>query len=146
MRAPCVSSLDCSCAQPIMPSWAPAMVMAPMPRKRRRERDLSSGRWFIRSNGSFVVTVDFDDSFGEGLRGFLRQVVPNAALDDPVRIGLAWVMVVSFLLPPRSPTEQPTKGAFQERCKELRQALKTPRGRADCPRGAFMGRSYGCEG
>jgi len=32
------------------------------------------------------VAVDFDDSIGEGLQGFLRQVVPDAALDDPVRI------------------------------------------------------------
>jgi hypothetical protein len=30
------------------------------------------------------ITVDFDDRFGEGLRGFLRQVVTDA-LDDPVR-------------------------------------------------------------
>ena len=27
--------------------------------------------------------VDFDDSFGEGLWGFLRQVVPDAAGDNP---------------------------------------------------------------
>src|SRR5215212_6450860 len=41
---------------------------------------------FLLASGSFGVTVDFDDSFGKGLRGFLRQIVPNAALDDPVRI------------------------------------------------------------
>ena len=29
---------------------------------------------------------DFDDRFGKGLRGFLRQIVPDAALDGPVRI------------------------------------------------------------
>src|SRR5216684_2296506 len=29
---------------------------------------------------------DVDDSFGEGLRSFLRQIVPDAALDEPVRI------------------------------------------------------------
>src|SRR2546425_9682899 len=29
---------------------------------------------------------DCDDSFGKGLRGFLRQIVANAALDDSVRI------------------------------------------------------------
>jgi hypothetical protein len=28
----------------------------------------------------------FDNSFGKGLRGFLRQIVPDAALDDAVRI------------------------------------------------------------
>ena len=32
------------------------------------------------------ITIDFDDRFGKGLRGFLRQIVPDAALDDPVRI------------------------------------------------------------
>ena len=26
------------------------------------------------------VSIDFDDRFGEGLRGFLRQIVPDAAL------------------------------------------------------------------
>src|SRR5215217_6162417 len=41
---------------------------------------------FLLASGSFGVTVDFDDSFGKGLRGFLRQIVANAALDDPVRI------------------------------------------------------------
>src|SRR5215203_2460096 len=41
---------------------------------------------FLLASGSFGVTVDFDDSFGKGLRGFLRQIVPNAALDVPVRI------------------------------------------------------------
>src|SRR5215212_6088864 len=80
MRAPYVSSLDCSFAQPIMPSWAAAMVMAAPRRKRRRERS------FLLASGSFGVTVDFDDSFGKGLRGFLRQIVPNTARDDPVPI------------------------------------------------------------
>ena len=32
------------------------------------------------------IPIDVDDSLGKGLRGFLRQVVPNAALDDPVRV------------------------------------------------------------
>src|SRR5215475_8510740 len=32
------------------------------------------------------ITVDFDDSLGKGLRSFLRQIVPDAALDDAVRI------------------------------------------------------------
>src|SRR5918997_4499110 len=36
MRGPCVSSLDCSRAQPIMPSWVATIVMAAPPRKRRR--------------------------------------------------------------------------------------------------------------
>jgi hypothetical protein len=30
--------------------------------------------------------VDFYDSVRKVLRGFLRQIVPDAALDDPVRI------------------------------------------------------------
>src|SRR5713226_3829016 len=37
-------------------------------------------------SGQRSITVDFDDGCGEGLRGFLRQIVPDAALDDPVRI------------------------------------------------------------
>jgi hypothetical protein len=37
-----------------------------------------------RARGSFVVTIDFDNSFGKGLRGFLRQIVTDA-LDDAVR-------------------------------------------------------------
>src|ERR687892_2835221 len=52
----------------------------PHRRKRRRERS------FLLASGSFGVTVDFDDSFGKGLRGFLRQIVPNTARDDPVPI------------------------------------------------------------
>jgi hypothetical protein len=32
------------------------------------------------------ITVDFYDSVPKLLRGFLRQIVPDAALDDPVRI------------------------------------------------------------
>ena len=31
-------------------------------------------------------TIDVDDSLGEGARGFLRQIVPHATLDDPVGI------------------------------------------------------------
>jgi hypothetical protein len=33
-----------------------------------------------------LVTVDIDDSLGKGLRRFLRQIMPDAALDKPVRI------------------------------------------------------------
>src|SRR5580658_2776568 len=33
-----------------------------------------------------LVTVDFDDSFGEGFRSFLGQVVPHPARDGPVCI------------------------------------------------------------
>ena len=29
------------------------------------------------------MAVDFDDCIGEGLRGFLRQIVPDAAFDNP---------------------------------------------------------------
>jgi hypothetical protein len=29
------------------------------------------------------ITVDFDDSFGERMRGFLREIVPDAACDNP---------------------------------------------------------------
>ena len=29
---------------------------------------------------------DVDDSVSKGLRGFLRQIVPDASTDDPVRI------------------------------------------------------------
>jgi len=32
------------------------------------------------------VTADIDHSLDNGLRGFLSQIVPDAALDDPVRI------------------------------------------------------------
>jgi hypothetical protein len=32
------------------------------------------------------ITVDFYDSLGKGLRGFLRQIVTDAAVDDPVYI------------------------------------------------------------
>jgi len=32
------------------------------------------------------IPIDVDDSLGKGLRGFLGQVVPDAALDDPVRV------------------------------------------------------------
>ena len=32
------------------------------------------------------VMIDVDDGFGKGLRGLLRQIVPDAALDGPVRI------------------------------------------------------------
>ncbi len=32
------------------------------------------------------ITVNFDNSVGKGLRRFLRQIVPDAALDEPVRI------------------------------------------------------------
>src|SRR5271168_1374729 len=32
------------------------------------------------------ITVNVDDSLGEGLRSFLRQIVPDATLYDPVRV------------------------------------------------------------
>ena len=32
------------------------------------------------------VSVDIDDRLGKGLGSFLRQIVPDAARDDPVRI------------------------------------------------------------
>ena len=31
-------------------------------------------------------TVDVDHRLGKGLRGFLRQIVPDAARDNPVRV------------------------------------------------------------
>src|SRR5689334_13644805 len=36
------------------------------------------------SNGSIIIHVH--DSLGKGLRRFLRQIMPDAALDSPVRI------------------------------------------------------------
>src|SRR5918998_930668 len=33
-----------------------------------------------------LVAVNFEDRFGKGLRRFLRQIVPDAARDHPVRI------------------------------------------------------------
>src|ERR1700681_3232796 len=36
--------------------------------------------------GCRSITVNVDYSLGEGLRGFLRQIVTDAALDDPVRV------------------------------------------------------------
>src|SRR5215213_5597970 len=41
------------------------------------------------------ITIDLDDSCGEGLRGFLRQVVPNTTLDDPVCIPARELVAVS---------------------------------------------------
>ena len=35
---------------------------------------------------SLLIPIDFDDSFGEGFRSFLRQIVPDAAGDGPVHI------------------------------------------------------------
>jgi hypothetical protein len=32
------------------------------------------------------ITVDVDDSFGKGMRRFLRQIVADAALDEPLGI------------------------------------------------------------
>src|SRR5215207_5077348 len=32
------------------------------------------------------IAVDFDDGFGKGPRGFLGQIVPDAAFDEPVRV------------------------------------------------------------
>ena len=32
------------------------------------------------------IAVNLEDRFGKGLRGFLRQIVPDAARDDPMRI------------------------------------------------------------
>ena len=32
------------------------------------------------------IAVDVDHSLGKSLRGFLRQIVPDAALEEPVRI------------------------------------------------------------
>src|SRR5829696_7798580 len=92
MRAPCVSlrcvsSLDCAFAEPIMPNWAATIVMAGHGRSWPQCQESGGEKGsFLLASGSFGVTVDFDDSFGKGLRGFLRQIVPNAALDDPVRI------------------------------------------------------------
>src|SRR5436190_19270576 len=49
-----------------------------------------------------LLGVDLDDGVGKSFRGFLRKVVPDAALDCPVRIGAgelpgigAWVRVRS---------------------------------------------------
>ena len=32
------------------------------------------------------ITIDFYDSLGKALRGFLRQIVTDAVLDDPVQV------------------------------------------------------------
>jgi hypothetical protein len=34
----------------------------------------------------YSKAIDVDDSLGKGLRGFLKQIVPYAALDDPVLV------------------------------------------------------------
>ena len=33
-----------------------------------------------------ALAIDVDDSLGKGLWSLLRQIVPDAALDEPVRI------------------------------------------------------------
>jgi hypothetical protein len=43
-----------------------------------------STRGSPRQHGSIVV--DVDHSLGKSLRGFLRQIVPDSSLDEPVRI------------------------------------------------------------
>src|SRR5690242_8374623 len=63
-----------------------------------------NGRMAWSSAGMFVLLVagDVDDGLGEGLRGFLRQVVPDAAGDGPVLV-LAGELV-------------PVGGGFRVRC------------------------------
>ena len=67
---------------PVPPTWGwrrPLIVEdGPASQAWRSDRDVAHGV------DSGRKTVDLDDSFGEGLRGFLRQVVPDAARDDPV--------------------------------------------------------------
>jgi hypothetical protein len=41
---------------------------------------------------------DVDDGFGKGLRGFLQQIVPDTALDDPLRIA-AWQLFLGEMKP-----------------------------------------------
>src|SRR5690348_13346693 len=62
-------------------------------RRRRSARSVSgkltwNGRMAGSSAGMFVLLVagDVDDGLGEVLRGFLRQVVPDAARDGPVLV------------------------------------------------------------
>src|ERR1700694_5648895 len=54
-------------------------------RPRRREPGVGI-EGSVRELPLMSETVDLHDSFGKGLRGFLRQVVPYAAPDQPVRI------------------------------------------------------------
>src|ERR687894_1277648 len=90
MRGPCVSSLDCSLAQPIMPSWAATIVMAAPPRKRRRSRVILS-----------LPRVDvLCDCFLVPPRS-----KPSLCRSPPL----------CYLCP----TPESTRGAWQERCGEL---------------------------
>ena len=43
------------------------------------------------------IEVHVDHGLGEGLRGFLRQIVPDAALDDPVRIFAGELLAIGLL-------------------------------------------------
>src|SRR5262245_24020589 len=54
------------------------------------------------------ISIDFDDSFGKSLRRFLRQVVADAALDDPV-----CVYVVSGVSTVRKASRFACVGSFQ---------------------------------
>src|SRR5580658_8853925 len=59
-------------------------------RDRSRAKLLSPcGSWNVSLLSSDLSSLNFggvDDGFGKGLRGFLRQIVPDAALDGPMRI------------------------------------------------------------
>src|SRR5918911_767832 len=47
-------------------------------------RGLCSGVRGAYAGARPLVAVDLDDSLGEGLGGFLRQIVPDATRNDPV--------------------------------------------------------------
>src|SRR5919106_30821 len=107
MRGPCVSSLDCSVAQPIMPSWAATIVMAAPPRKRRRSRVILSppcvggGRRVPLCSGlssSGVVIHVFP--FWLGLAGVAALRVPLCSVEREVTA--CGAPCARFLVQPRS--------------------------------------------
>src|SRR4030095_6894048 len=50
------------------------------------------------------ITINLEDSFGKGLRRFLRQIVPDAARDHPVRIWARKLLGIFYISHTRSQT------------------------------------------
>lgn len=74
--------LETPVAQPVVQTAVATSTLSKMLRDARQAsvfRSIVDASW--RS-----VAIDFDDRVGEGLRGLLKQVVPDPAGDQPVRV------------------------------------------------------------
>jgi len=69
------------------------------------------------------IPINIEDRFGKGLRGFLRQTVPDAARDHPVHLCSGWS---------KDAAERSNVAASKAHCGEASRQMRLAKSRRYC--------------